>query len=429
MSEPLLDRVYDGLFDDDDGRVCRDIDDAACTDLPRNFFTLTAGAALTKLGDALINPKATLPWLLAAMGAPAWMASVVLPLRESGSMLPQLAIGGIVRALPMRKWAWVGGCLGQVAAVLAMLAAAAVVGGTGGGWMILGAVCLFALSRGFASIAAKDVMGKTVPKGRRGRVNGFAASLSGIFIFAFALWLVLTPGTGRPYLWLLGAGALLWLAASLLYLQIREQPGATEGGINGLEAAIDGLSLLRTDRPFRHFVVTRALVVGSSLLAPLLVLLGGAGQLSVLGYFLAAQAAASILGGPVWGRFADQDSRRLLLMGAGSTALLGMIVLMLSVSTPERLANPVVLALLYFVLALVHDGIRIGRKTYVVDLATEDTRTDYVAVSNSVMGVWLLVIGGLVALASQYSTELAVALLVALSALGAFGAARLVPVG
>ena len=42
---------------------------------------------------------------------------------------------------------------------------------------------------------------------------------------------------------------------------------------------------------------------------------------------------------------------------------------------------------------MAHSGVRVGRKTYVVDLATGNQRTDYVAISNSVIGVLLLVVG------------------------------------
>jgi uncharacterized membrane protein YhaH (DUF805 family) len=51
------------------------------------------------------------------------------------------------------------------------------------------------------------------------------------------------------------------------------------------------------------------------------------------------------------------------------------------------------LPLAYFVLSIGHDGIRIGRKTYLVDLAGGNRRTDYVAVSNTAIGVILLAAG------------------------------------
>ena len=44
-------------------------------------------------------------------------------------------------------------------------------------------------------------------------------------------------------------------------------------------------------------------------------------------------------------------------------------------------------------LSVAHSGVRVGRKTYVVNLATGNQRTDYVAISNTVIGLLLLVVG------------------------------------
>ena len=51
-----------------------------------------------------------------------------------------------------------------------------------------------------------------------------------------------------------------------------------------------------------------------------------------------------------------------------------------------------------------------GRKTYVVDLASGNRRTDYVAVSNSVIGLMLLLVGLIGALLSQLSLAMVLAL-------------------
>ena len=46
-------------------------------------------------------------------------------------------------------------------------------------------------------------------------------------------------------------------------------------------------------------------------------------------------------------------------------------------------------------LAIAHAGVRIGRKTYMVDMAGGTKRTDYTAVSNTVIGFLLLAVGGI----------------------------------
>ncbi len=48
---------------------------------------------------------------------------------------------------------------------------------------------------------------------------------------------------------------------------------------------------------------------------------------------------------------------------------------------------------------------RTGRKTYVVDLASGNRRTDYVAVGNTAIGFALLLVGALSGWASMVSVE------------------------
>ena len=108
MSE-RLEHLYEYLADEEDGRVCTDISDSACREVPQNLFIIFASQFVTKLADALASAKIILPWLLASVGAPAFFTSLLVPIRESGSMLPQLVIGGFVRRQRVRKWFFVAG--------------------------------------------------------------------------------------------------------------------------------------------------------------------------------------------------------------------------------------------------------------------------------------------------------------------------------
>lgn len=72
----------------------------------------------------------------------------------------------------------------------------------------------------------------------------------------------------------------------------------------------------------------------------------------------------------------------------------------------------------YFALTLTHTAARVARKTYVVDLGEDNERTDYVAISNTVMAVLLLVVGGATSLLSAFGPAVA---LVALAGIGLLG--------
>src|SRR5690606_10242416 len=83
----------------------------------------------------------------------------------------------------------------------------------------------------------------------------------------------------------------------------------------------------------------------------------------------------------------------------------------------------------YLLLALAHTGARVGRKTYVVDMAEGDRRTEYVAVANSAMGVLLLGAGAITGLLALAGPEASLALLAVLGLTGAVCAVRLPEVG
>jgi hypothetical protein len=73
----------------------------------------------------------------------------------------------------------------------------------------------------------------------------------------------------------------------------------------------------------------------------------------------------------------------------------------------------------FFFLGIAHAGVRAGRKTYLVDLAGGVKRTDYVAVSNTLIGLVLLLVGGVTSLLSGLAPE---EIIFGLSLLGLAGA-------
>ena len=317
------------MAEDEDARSCRDLDDDACRWVPRNFFVYLTSNTLTTLGDALSSPKTVLAWVMASVGAPTAMVAMLVPIRESGSMLPQLALGGWVRRRPLRKPIWLLGSLLQAAAVLGCAAAAAFLTGVTAGVVILGCVVVFSLARSLNSIASKDLVGKTIPKGRRGRLGGWRPASRACSPWRVGVWFTLRGrGEDNPlfYAGLLAGAGLLWLLAAAVFSTLEETPGETAGGANGWREAWSRMALLRTDADFRRFVVTRSLLLCSALTAPFYVVLArqhGDGGASLLGIFLVAGGLAGSLSAPFWGIMADRSSRRVMITAALLTAALG----------------------------------------------------------------------------------------------------------
>lgn len=425
----IADDLYDKLTNDDDVRLCEDIREEACRETPRSFSLILVSSFLTKLGDAIASPKTTLAWVTTAVGAPSFVLGFLVPIRESGSMIPQLFIGSLIRSLAVRKWVWVFGSIAQSLAIIGIGLAAFFLTGARAGWTILGLITLFSLARGFSSVAAKDVLGKTIPKPKRGQLNGWSASAAGLLTVGVGAALMLPAASRVAESWLgllIVLAGLLWLIAAGTYAQITEYPGETGGGRNALQS-LQRLSILFTDKPFRRFVITRALLMCSALSAPFYVALAQSNYGSptyLLGAFVAAAGVASLVSAPVWGRFADTSSKHVMVSAALITSGIGIVTFVVDRFVPALSATAWFLPVAYFVLSVAHSGVRVGRKTYVVNLASGNQRTDYVAISNTTIGVLLLLVGSVGALAPIISNAGVIGLLALMglggAALGAF---------
>lgn len=431
FSSKRLEGVYRKLVNEEDARVCKDIEDDACRVVPGNFLLQVVTQFFTKLGDAIANPKTVLAWLLAALSAPGVFTAFLVPVRESGSLIPQLVIASYVRRRSIRKWMFVTGSLLQALAVVAMALVAVTLSGTAAGIGLLSALVMFSLARGLCSVASKDVLGKTVPKTRRGRVNGWSQSLAGAVTIGVGVFLLFDGTQGDDsgvYLLLLAVAAGLWLVASASYAMIREFPGATEGGGNALAEAWQRLSLLQSDHGFRRFVVARSLLLCSALSAPFFIMLAHErteGALLVLGLFVIADGIASLISAPFWGRFADISSRRVMIIAGSCAGLVGLTLVAVVHGLPMLAGSAWLYPLFFFLLAVAHAGVRLGRKTYIVDLAGGNKRTDYVAVSNTVIGVVLLLTGSIGALTTVMPTSGIILILAGMGLAGAWLSSRL----
>ena len=91
--------IYSLVSNEEDARVCKEISEDACRYVPINFFLIIISNTLTKLGDSLSNPKTVLAWLMNYVNAPLYLIGFLVPIRESGSMLPQIVIASYIRRI------------------------------------------------------------------------------------------------------------------------------------------------------------------------------------------------------------------------------------------------------------------------------------------------------------------------------------------
>ena len=427
-------RLHAVLVDDDElVQVCRDLPESACRAQPHNYGVNVVSLILTRIGEGLADTKLVLAWLLDAIGTPTWALGLLVPVRESLAMLPQLVISARIRRLPVRKSVYVLGCVIQGAAIISFGLLgwfAQMLSGDLTGIIAVALIAIFALGRSLCSISFKDLLGKTVDMGRRGSVSGTAGTIAAVATLLLAVgysigWIPLTVPVVAGMVML---GGLCWLLAAFVFGLLREEPGATAGGIDGLAAVIAQLGLLRTDAQLRRLIVTRTLLLSTALAPPFYIALSGDSAVSglgTLGPFMVAAAAASLSSTYIWGRFSDRSSRLVLILAATLAAVANALAAFVALVMPTVLEEASLLPVLLFVLMVAHQGVRLGRSVHVVDMADRDSRATYTALSNSVVGLILLVAGVFGVIAQWFGIGAVLAIFTLMATLAIVAAAGL----
>ncbi|MBM1813694.1 MFS transporter [Pseudosulfitobacter pseudonitzschiae] len=383
-------RLYGALTEDD-----AQADAGQVRAFATHFTALTA----TKLAGGLVDPKLVLSSLLVALGAPGGVIGALVPVREAGALLPQLALAAWIERSRQRKWFWAAGAVGQGIAALGMVAAALTLDGVAAGWAILGCLALLAVCRSAGSASYKDVLARTLDKGTRGTVSGLAGTIGavGVLIFAIMLSVGIIPGTPAAIAMVIAVAGGLLIAAGLIFTWLQEpeaEVGDASQGLGGLRAVF---APLRKDAQLRRYIMTRTLLISTALAPPFVVMLS-AGQgdsinLGHLGLLVLASSAAAIVSSYIWGRLSDRSSRQTLMFAGIAAAAVLALAAVVGMLTGD-LGGAYGAAGFVFAAKIAYEGARAGRKTHLADMDAHGQKAIYTALSNSILGVMLL-LGGL----------------------------------
>ena len=382
---------------------------------------------LQGIGDQIVAAKTVLPWLFTAAGVPAAFTSLLVPIRESGSMLPQAALTPWVTAQAQRKRAWLIGSWGQAISAALIALSAMLFDGPLLGVLVLALLAALSVFRALCSIAGKDVQGRTIAKGTRGLITGRATALSGTFTLAIGLLLSFLPNDLPRWaiVVLLAVGASTWAFASLVFSTIKE-PAEEPSPKNKENWAKQTYDLVKGDRQLQKFLVVRSLMLVTALSTPFIVVLAqeeGA-DLSSLGAFIIASGGAALLGGRISGVFSDRSSKSTMAWAAG-VASTSLLLLVASANFLPAAANAWIMPIGFFVVNLAHTAVRVSRKTYLVDMADGDRRTLITGAANTVMGVVLLLVGALSSAISVFGPQITLIFLAIVGFIGVASAASL----
>ncbi len=415
----LSEQVYEYLTENGEERVCDAISEEACKETPSNFLLNTINGFSSKFAEQLASPELIIPWIFSILGLPSFFSGLLVPVKNAGSLLPQLIVSAKIRAFPRRKYFWIGAASVQALVMLIIAFSLESLKDSTIGWVIVIGMLLFNVASGVASIAFKDVLGKTISKPNRGRLLAVRATGGGvltILVGLFAYFFLSDHPNEAVFKWLFIGSAVLWAIAAFSFSFISEDKGATEGGRTPIQEIKQGASLLKRDIGFRNFLVVRGLLLSIPLVQPFLILYADDQlgiSLSGIGFFMLVTGAANTISSPIWGKFADKSSKHLMMIGGIFGGVVSMMALLFSL-IPADYQNIYTYGPILFLMIMAYGGARIGRKTYLVNYAPENDRPLYVSVANTFIGILVMLSALLSSISAYFGVEVMIAVLAGL---------------
>lgn len=374
----------------------------------RNFFLGVVNGSFTQLAMNFTHPSLVLSVLVRTLGGSNTLVGLLSAIRFGGWLLPQFLVAGWIQ--PRQRKAPIAVTLEIVR--VAIYAAVGVLTYTlsrsNPGLMLFLLFALFSLSRltaGTGALARTDTIGKIVSPPQRAAFFAARNFWGGLVAFGagFLVRYVLDETHGQPFPFnftlLFGLSAFCFLAALLIFGQVREQPGPADRPHHSLKAQLARApGLLRGDPAFRRYVLVRVMLNMTRLSAPFypifaLEVLGA--PASMVGFYLSAMTLARILSNLLWQRLGRARGNYFLVKTAALlTALEPLVaatlpwIMQLGGLTVERsgLLPAYLFTAVFLVAGSTQSGRSIGLMALMLDIAPDEERTSYIGFVNTVLG-------------------------------------------
>jgi hypothetical protein len=376
-----------------------------------NFAVLMGQGVLINARYQVVSANLVLPFLYVAIGAPVFFAGLILPIAQVSNFISQLMVAPLLKERSLRKW-YIALALILMATSLAVMALAArnrMSEGLAAMFLLIAAA--LGISRGISSLAFQDLVGRMLPRQRRGPLLFSQSALAGLFAIVIALLsqvFIAQPDSLSAHLELVWAGIALIALALIAVLCLRETPAAaaaaedphlqTERALHGggWHAFSGQVTEALSTVWFRRFLVVRVLFISVELAMPFYAMHAAAlhadKHLS-LSSFVIASSVGLIAGGVAWERIGRASVPAVMTLAGLTGAVAGGLAILMEMSPDAR--SVALHGVVFFLSAVAAQGARIGRRLYLVNATTDAERPRFIAVGNAICGFF----GGIMAFA------------------------------
>ena len=377
----------------------------------RNFSALVTDFGFFGIAMAFVGPTTVVPGLLSTLGASASLIGLVATLQRAGWLLPQLISARYMANKPYKKpyILWAAG-----ASRLLFLFLAGLLWATGArpSNLILAifvpVFSLFWIGDGFGSLPWFDLLSKTIPPYRRGRLTSVGQVLSGLFGFlaGFAVeWILGDQGPSYPNNYAsLFFIAFLMLAVSFVAISlIIERKGVSARVMPTWREYLPQLwRVLNEDRAFRRYTIARQFLNLNALATPFYMTYALEAlhlPAQVAGRYTSIGVVGGILAAILFGWVNEQrGTKQAIQISVFITAAIPLVAILIPLLLPDSPWLAWAYGLVFFTYNASMSSYMPAWTAYMLELAPEAERPMYVGLNNTLNGVTTLfsTLGGLI---------------------------------
>ncbi|WP_372575097.1 hypothetical protein [Ruegeria jejuensis] len=405
----------------------------------KNRAYLLWGGIADSLSDILASPSIVLPFLYLSLGAPQFLAGLLLPCVKGARIVAEATMSPYVKLGDRSKKAMILPNL-VIALVLAILALSGAALPNGIVMVFFLAVALIVgCCYGVWALGSNHIYGSELEEEERGQIVFTQLALSCVLAIAI-VWITRTLMAGetpferhRVLLWL-GVLALLVSCFCMFRLVLTKTADQVSKSANAKEKeaftkqVAHGWSLALQYAWFRRFLVARVFFLSVELATPFYTIHAATFHLStphILSIFVTATSAGRALGAVLWRRIV-QKSIRYTIACASIIACFSSLMA-IGFDLFGLASNPWVYATTIFFLSFGIGGETEGRYLYLLSMSSASNRPYMVALSDAVAGIGGIIFASVLGIVAQIQSVLIpLTALAALNAIAAYLALSLV---
>jgi len=365
----------------------------------RNFTAFTVDYTSFVIGMYFFSADTVVPSFIRQLTDSAPLVGLGGTIFTIGLMLPQMLAAKLVEGKPRKHPFMVAALPGRLLLLLLAVAIWSGLAANPSVMLPISFICLglFAVTDAFVTVPWLDIMARTIPPNRRGRLTGLSQILVGIAgIGAGAIISAILGKSGPTFpnnYALLFTIAFTFLIPSTIALLMLKEP-APEESREHTPTATSGnwRKFLAEDKNLRRLLACRLTLSMAGLAIPFYV--GHAQDVlnlpsSIIGAFVIAQTIGSILASLLFGVVSDRwGPRHVARMGSAAIAIAPLTALGMHIAGQDwlRYAYPAV----YFILGAASSAYMIGFSNYLLEVSPDHARPAYLGFTNTVVGLMSL---------------------------------------